>query len=711
MARFFLPPPTKRNDLTDALCEAYNGSDAEYAHLSLYWAFCHWFLRGLRNFQPHRFVRGVPNLPQRDAAQRRRVRYEKALVQAETEMGRILGIDLDPAVVRRPGIGLDNIREDAVSQALLDDCAPGMLTPQLQLTQAYHLVAYGTVGSLVCQPEYVQRLWRPSLHLIPAWELRPLPSSISGLEQLGGVCWHRWVPIDWLRRRYKGIIKVPKNIDESAARAAAYGSNIAEDGSPISQAAIFGGVGGPSNGSYLRYNKGDDNSRAGSTQYGQLREWWCFADYDHVSRYILQIGDTAPLVDLDYTTDEWQEKLEGKLPPVPINIGRYYEVGSFWGRSFVDRQIPINRELEMLFGDWLDNLRTVDRLRLLAIPSTMGITLNSLAESRKNKVVFYRPDMSAPALKPEVIGPPNSGDAMGKSIGLLSNAMNETSAQGDLVYGGVPKRLESARALAVVGQYQNLPIAVVGQSLEAMYRGVWRATLGYARFQSTHSSDPITIAVRRLDEMCVGLAIDPKTGLATISRYPLPEPSSIELTIRSKQPRTQDLMEEKLLAYRKEGLLTTTETLIQLVRERVDGPRVDRAPFYNYCVAWLENSVLYGDGKTPGKITYQELGENHLIHYLYIKELICSPAYYAASPEVKKVLVAHMQYHETHLAQLPEGMPPLDAMGRPQQLNAEMMAAGGQMPPMGLDTNLNQLQLGAGGGAGQPGGPEGAGGY
>ncbi len=698
--KFWLPPPKSKSDVQQALRFAYEASTAEYMHLSMYWAFCHWFMRGMRNFTPNRMGRGVPSLPMRDSGQRRRVRCEKALVQAETEMGRILGIDVGPAVNRRPGIGLDSIREDSISQAVLDDCALDMLTPQHAITQAYHLVTYGTVGTLVCQQEAALGSWHPGLQLIPAWELRPFPGSVSGMEQLGGDCWFRWVPIEWLRQRYKGVVKVPRDLDKDAGvKNAPFGSAVPTLGSPFSQTAVFGGIGGPTAGQYIRYqNESPSGPNKDSTEYGEVREWWLLASPDRVARYVLQVGDSEPLIDIDYTQDEWLEKLGGTLPLRPLNTGRYYEVGSYWGRAFVDRLIPINREAELLMADWLDNLRTVDRLRFLTIPRSSGFNLRDLAEARKNKVLFYNPDLTNAQIKPDVVGPPNTGDAMGKTIGMLLGTMDSLGAQGELVYGGVPKNVDSARALAVIGQYQNLPIAVVGESLAGMYRGVWRATLNYVRFQRKINPQPLTIPIRRIDEMCIGLVIDRKSGRIALGDYAIPEAGEIDVTVRSKKPAIEALMEEKIFAYRKEGVLSQVGAMIELVRNRVEGPRVDRVPYYNYVVAWLENALIYNDGKTPGHVTYQSKGENHLIHFMVISEVVASPAYYAASEDVQKVLLTHKDYHAGFLPGMPEGAPSLDSLGQPTQLPAGLAQQFGQPgpTPAGLDTGLNTLALNPG---------------
>ncbi len=687
MSRFYLPPKSKNSDdVREALRNAYDDAEAEYVHKSIAWAFAHWYIAGVRDFRAGSFIKGMPSVPTRDTRQRRRVRCENSLVQAQTEMGRLIGIDLGPSVKRRPGLGLDNIREDALSQAVLDDCEPSMLTSQTKVAQAYHLVTYGTVGIITEPPDPALRTWKPRASLVPAWELRPLPGQVSSPEQAGGLSWCRWVNLDWFKNKFRNVVKVPRDIDDQTTQVESteYGRGRDEAGAPNVVLPILGGIGAYSTMGFTRYQSlNEEPSDAQKTRLCQLREHWLTSGDGRVTRYVLQIGDTKPLLDLDYTSDEWLTKLGGVLPCLPLNIARYYYVGSWWARSFVDKQIPLNREMETLLGEWLDYLLTLSQLTALCMPSTMGIGKRQLDEIRKNKALFYTPDGAAPNLEPKVISPPNVGDAMGRTVGMLNQLQKEQSAQGELIYGGVPGRLESARATAMVGQFQNVPIAGPAESLAGAWVDTWRAALGFVRYQSDVLASQINVEVRRIDEMSVGLKFDPKSGRVALGEFAFPDPYAVQLSIRSKEPRDPRTSKEEILQYRQVGLMTANECLIQLVREGIDSPRLDRTPYNNYVCAWTENATFFQGGTVVGN----EHAENHTIHLLVHLEFAQSLTFKAMKDQEQRVVLQHIDWHKSQLASLPDPVPGMDnadnwGSGGPPGLRAQM----GAPPGAGMDT-------------------------
>lgn len=692
---FYLPPPSKKSAVTAALRDAYQESQQEYQQRAIGWAFAHFFMQGQRSWGSNLAMPGLPSQTRRDDKKRRRVRHEKALVQAQTEMGRVLGIDLWPKIRRRPGLSLDTVREDAVCGALCDDAARWMLRPQLLISQAYQLVTYGTVGGLVHQPAD-PTAWRPALSLVPAWEMRPLPGNMTSADQVltGGISWCQYVNIDWLKSRYSDLIKLGKRDDiTSLLKEAVFGKQLAVEGSPQNFNLIWGGIGSAATlaNATAGTASGGTPADADMTTYGEMREHWLFTDGGHVQRYIMQIGDTDPLIDADFTSDEWRRIIGDILPTTPWGLSRYYEVGSFWGRGFVDKLLPLNREVELLLADWLDNLRTRDALTFLAMPGSLGISMSRMAEFRKNKLITYTPDASAPSARPEIIAPPNTGDALGKAIAILDGAQNDLTAQGELIYGGVPKRLESAKSLAMVGAYQNVPMAVCSKSLAAAYSDIWRGTLGYIRYQHKVRGKQIKTAVMRLDEMSLGLTIDPKTAEISLADYAIGDPANIDTTIRSEIPRDEDIILQQILLFKDKGLMTTSECMIDIVTEGLNLPRVSRAPYNNWLNAWRENIILYNDGRSPGTIDCDTSVENNLIHFLVIDELVQSAYYTVAEPAVQAVLKQHRQRHYDALPHLPEQMPGVDTLGQPQQFNPGLGQQVGMVPPLSMDSTMNTL--------------------
>jgi hypothetical protein len=691
MSKLYLPPVNKKVDVTEALRTIYRESESEFNNLCLFWDFAHWFLRGLRNFAPGTAAAGLPSTPFRDLKQRRRVRCELALVQASTEMARLMGIDLNPLVDTDIGLSLDKLRKNATAQGLLSDCAERFLTGNFASTLAYHLVTTGTVGVFVSQPTVRRDDWRPVREIVSAYQLRPMPGSIAGLDQLGGVGRVRWVPLPWLKALLpQGRLR---NLDEDAARLqeVQVGSVIHDAGSPAS-GYVAGGVGAAPSSSPVRY--GQPGHEAGKTQWGELREWWQIADNDHVTRYILQVGEAEPLIDLDYTSDEWLDRLGGVLPVPPMGLGRYREVGSFFGRGFVETIIPIYREMEFVLADWLDHARTRSRMTFTVIPTTSGINKHNFHECLRNRTIFARPDLSESRAEPKIISPGVADEALGRSVGMLAQLGQQLGAQGELLYGGAPRQLESARALAVVGQYQNVPIAGVAENINQMMSAVWRAVLGYVRHHHAILGRDIVFSLRNADETALGVIVDPKTGTVRLGERTLDDPRSVKLSIRSKDPTDKALQLAELRMLRQDGLVSLREMQINIVRFGLTKSVISRRPYLQYALAWWENLILFGDGQTPGELDANWHVDDHVIHYLVVDSLAGSMAFRVASPNVQKLILQHRDTHQKLIRRGLDEMPSLDSLSpgsQPAGVPPGLLQKLGQPVPEGMDAGMNEV--------------------
>jgi hypothetical protein len=187
--RFYLPPSSSRKEVAAALKYHNDSNLAEYQQRAVEWTRAHWFVQGVRNLKillPN--SGGVPTPTFVDSTGQRRVRIELAVQMMQTEIGRILGIDLSPGVVRSPGIGLDSVRGTAISQTVLDDFWTRYDTHEFRLALAAGLVTYGTMGVTAFDVESGHGgIFGGSLALIPPWELMPLPSGITGIDQVSGI--------------------------------------------------------------------------------------------------------------------------------------------------------------------------------------------------------------------------------------------------------------------------------------------------------------------------------------------------------------------------------------------------------------------------------------------------------------------------------------------------------------------------------------------
>lgn len=695
MSKIYLPAPSMKREVQQTLNFHVAGSMQELHQKSIFWTFTHWFLQGMRNFRLRSLTGGgSPSLTFSDNKGRKRVRFEQALVDFSVEMGRIQGIDLSPMVVRKRGLGLGGIRDESVSQALLDHLWSIWNSPAFKTNKAYMLAAYGTSAQILLPPQAKHKhRWEPELRLIAPWEILPMPSGAVGNDQTGMIGWKQYVALDWLKENFKNLGKLPsKDNPDLETIQAAYGAKLHTTDAPTVNYPGAYGIGPVS---YTDVQRPANSNLESGTEYVELRQFWTVNDDYTTDRYILQLGMMKPTIDIDYTSDEWQDKLQGTLPICPLTVDRYREVGSFWGRGFADVIIPIYREVEYLFADYVANLRDADRLRALAIPNSMDMNLTSLDGLVRNKILAWSPDPNAPSAHPEILSPPNTGDGLGKAIGLMAQMGQALTGQGPLLQGEAPGRVEGGPGLAIVAEAQNTGLVSLGESLNASMTGIYKAALGYTRHmqdlnQKLDLGIQFSIQLHRMDSLPLGLKLDQESGEISVTDLRLPDPRLIQTSIRAKSPRSKTSVLAALNEMHQAHRITTTDWRIAVELEGLDLPLVDRTDFVNYETAKLEVLVLYGDGETPGKITTHPETENHVIHYMVIAEVCASTAYRAASKAVRRKLLSHKQYHESQLGLL--GNPPdqgqtVDRLGNISDINPQLAGLLGGAP-LGLGTQV-----------------------
>lgn len=692
MPKFYLPKASKKSEVAKALDYHYDRGTRELTQRSQYWTLSHWYLQGVRNFRL-KGVRdgGLPASSFTDTKGRRRVRYERALVQCQVEMGRILGIDRSPAVQRESGVGLDKLRSESLSQAILEHIKRKQSWGALSLAHAYQLVCYGTSGVAVVQPEPFLGQWEPAIELVPPWELRPLPGYVTGTDQVGGISWSRWVPLEWLKTQYKKRAKLPRDIEQRhLVSASLYGEEPQAIASPGRAYNEFGGVvPSASMGTASAGTGGGAIEHEATTTYIELRESWLTAHDGSAYRYIVQAGGGEPIVDADFTEDEWQDRLGGILPMCPVSVARYSEVGAFYGRGFADRQIPLNREQELMLGDILESVREADRLRILAIPTTSGINVRQFRETvKRDRFMSYQPDYAAPQHQPQIISPPNMGNAFQQTFMMVDGMQQQLAAQGELLYGGVPGRVDSTGAVAMLAEYQNVPISVVSESIASCWSHTWKACLGYVKFFHDKVDPNLLIQVGALDQGAVGLVLDPNGGVE-LSDKAIPDPHDLTVTIRSKDPRSKNIIRGDLDAMLKAGLISQVGYRIMADKEGLDLPLEDHTAYEHWKTAWWENLVMFGDGETPGEIEGHSYGDNHTIHYLVCRAIIAMTIFRKASKAVQRKIESHCQWHAQQMGVPADPVETINQMtggvepGNPQIM--QMLGMGGP-PGMGAAT-------------------------
>lgn len=674
--------PTGKPELKEALQHHYSLGLRELYQKSRVWTQVHWYLLGMRNFRGM-WSSGLSSFE--DISGQRTVRWERALSAIQTDIGRVMSLDVRPAVVRPPGITIGGIRDTAIAQASLDYLVSDWNLDRLKMSLGYYLSAFGTGGLGVWGPGTPGVSDHVHIDTIPPWELMPLPGAASSGEATGGLIRRRWVDADWLREAMRDRLPRFPSIEKLDPRQVAPGAYVTLRGDPTK-----GMREAPIPEIAEEQAKREEASRK-KGKYVLLKEFFIDGPEADSCRRWITMGGPEILDDLDYTSSDGTR---GELPVRPVHPARYLSLGSFYGRGLADRLIYYNREIEVVIANLLQNLADLDWFGITYVPADMGINLADFKKSRKNRFGTYYRDVGGSNDQPLRLGPNNVGTLGAPALQILTELMGAITNQGDLYAGKVPGRLESARALGVYLETQNIPMAPVIESVSSAFIGVYKALLGIAK---TVIPQEFPLKMLRLDSAILGLRVDPASGQVKVAPDELPGPYAVEISVRNKAPENQQQKLNLLQDHLRMGVISPLMYRILLMKEGLAGETLlDRAEYESYRKAWWENIILFGDGKASSTeaegLDGSEVGDIHPIHKFVHKEVMASIAWQRADESIRELFLEHYAQHETYSG-LPEMIPSVTELagladGLPPELMGALGEAGaggpaGPSPPTG----------------------------
>lgn len=662
--QFYLP---EKKDAIEQ-CLRYHGdlNDTELQRFATTWTRCHWWVQGVRNLQITSALRGAgPGETFVDSKGVRRVPLETAVQQMFTDMGRILSIDWGPRVSRKVGISLDDIRGTAISEAVLDLFWSRFRTDEFLLQWAQALSTFGTVAAGAFDLGDPRKgVFGATLMLIPAWEVTPLPATPVGLNEVSGTSWGRWVPLRFIKDMLAGpgLIQLPKNLDELEPIEGPSAGVLQSAGSPTPNVPTPGMSGVPAlTSSYYgppsrRLSNRGTAMDEPTEKYVLLKDHWVESDDGSVLRHLITVGPHL-------AHDTNYEELGGELPLMPVKVFRRDYAGGFYGRGVVERLVPLNRQMELLLADVITNVADADRMRFLAIPRSSGINERSMRLALKNRYLTYDPDPSAPQHRPELIVAPNVGDSGGRLLSTMMGMTNSLVAQPSMLQGQLPgARMDSAAALSVMTEQGNVPMKPVVISARGAWKGLYRKLLSIF---NERIPDQEVLPLIRVDESMIGVKYDPAAGGVKLAENPIPNPRSLEINIRSENPRPKSQIKMELDEALEKGLISKIEYRIEAWRAGLELPLGSQAAQNNWLTASVENLILFGDGQTPGQPQANMFANNHPIHYMVHQAFMASPVFMAASAEVRQAFTMHLvEQHQPELGPIPDGLETLDMLGQ-----------------------------------------------
>lgn len=653
--KFQLPDNTvaNKNQVEQIFQYLVSAGKSKMNPISINWYINHFYMRGIRNFSNINYGGGTLNASYLDASGVLKFKYEDIVAKYQAQLGRLLSINLAPAVSRR-GRSLDGLRKASTAQVVLDSVFPQGKVSKLALAAFPPLLHYGTIGFGL----WVEGEDSIGVEVINPWELIPIPIDVSSPQDVRGLIRVRYVPTEWIKglaitpgkksKAYKGMDdwKVP------------FGDLPAEVASKFQGTASLTSTGGgffvrSSNSQVETQWKGRGGTKKDETQVDitLLVEVWTETSDGYLAEYLIFAGSPEKLNQL-YRHDHSPHRYH-----MPITIARDIVVGGFYGRSFVDMLIPLNTEAEYSLSSVFQTVSDFDLYGIQMWPASLGTPPDAHRGQDGIKRVTYEPDYTTPELKPFNIMPAKMTKPQIDAALLAGSLMDKVANQPtEMLRADAPGRVDSASGLGLLFETGTIPLTPTAKNVAEAISGIYRSMLGICKDIWPNRK---VVEISNLDDSLAGIAFDIETGQIDLDRNAIPSPDEVNINVASEVPISKEQQKMELKEALKDQVITLNEYSFQIREKGLNLPVGNEAAYQNYRRSKLENLSLFGDGETPGKVTVSER-DNHPIHLEVLDAFMARPEFYAATAKVRDAFVAHFEEHRIGLGILPEEMPPME---------------------------------------------------
>lgn len=655
--------PKNKEQLLRATDYLENAARQRRRHMRVSWVHDLAYVRGIRKFRVL-WETGEVQISYQDDRGELNLRYEDTLQKRQREIGRLMQIDTRPAV-KPLGLGLDALRKASTAQVVLEYLESNQSGEEIKQRMVEDLIDFGTAALGIWVSDKVHIGATTIIENIPAWEILPIPTEPARNYEVKGMCRDRWVPFDWLKA--KNGLTFPRNREELDLRKIAPGERVPNDSDPE----FWRSQGNASSGSTgSQREKGYARGTDLSIDWVYLREFWIEGDQGRVARYIVKAGN-AIVLDVDDFGDD---------PPVmPISVARYHSTG-FYGRSFISPLIPINKQVEKMAANVFQNIIDLDVMGIKVLPTSAGINKKALRDMGRNRYLFADFDYSLPQAKPYQLLPQNLGDMPSKTIAFGNSLIDRLSRESDMYSGKAPGRMDSARGLGLLYETMSIPLVPVTASIANAYAQIYRAMLQKARELLGEDN---AIRLITLDDATPGVQINPSDGSMSLDgESGIPDPSEVHIDIKERLPRFPEKRKAELDEALQSQRIDPVDYIIIALKENLDIPLGNRGIIENIRTQWLENLIMFGDGKEPGEVTTNPKYDNHKIQLRILEDFMARPEFRLSSEAVQQKFYRHHEYHEQSLGSWPEQIPsPETFENMPEDLQQMMSQAAGPMGP------------------------------
>jgi hypothetical protein len=585
-------------------------------------------------------------------------------------------------VIRRND-SLDGQRAAATDQAVLTHLFPSAKINRAKNAVMQPFLFYGTVGL---------QLWETpddpkdqDIQLLMPWQITPIPTSLNHPGEARGVIVRKRMPIEEIKKQFRQYRFRRGAITEAERTTVARGDmpgDQTDDQSLIGTFTIDDFFTDYRTETSAKSAKtGSDDGKTDRMEIAWVGAVYLWDERRYLREQIVFVGSKLLFRESFTLTKTYR----------PITTLHDIDVGSFYGRSWMELQIPINAELEGAIGRTFQNVKNLDMYGFTMVPMNMGVARQAMvAKSGGPKFMPYEWDMMSPGGQNiQQIRPFTSGNFATQALASGLTLSDRMAKQPPMLSGEAPGRVASASALGTLMESSNIPIAPSAFAIAEAFAEIYRAAL--CRAMKTFDVQD-TIAVTMLDDSLVGIVYNPQSGTITLSDSGVAHPDTVEVTVRSMAPVSKQQQKLELENEFDKGRISPTEFRLKARLMNLELPVGNNIEWENYVKARTENALLFHDGKTVPEGSPEQVGvlfsrqaDMHEVHLMVHRELVASIKFSLASPAVRKRILDHIGLHEADgMGQIPEGMGNIeDEAAQTLMFQQQGMGGMGGMPMAG----------------------------
>ena len=681
MARLALPK--KENELVDALdAELIPAEQEAMVHITTH-KVIDAYLAGTRKFRIQDRFLGNVSIAFENSQGELDMRYEEIVRLYLTEMGRYMKMEINP-VAGKKGESLDALRKAAIGSATLGALSAPLPLEYIKRQTLIPFLKHGTVGLNHIETGFSDM--PDQIEVVPARQLRGIPSWVDGTGNLMGIARKRWVPLRWLSDRMKNVFdkKIDLKRPESKmnARDVPWGGGPPDvhdrDSSAYGATGIWTPKNDPIGTQISRGGGGGFYDRPGPRKDGRLyvplEEIYIYDDTQQfVARFVVKVGKTILL------NENFEEQEVRVL--CPLHVARHTDIGKMFARGYIAPLMPINDQIERMLQSLFKNIQELDMFGTLFIPGASGIDIKRWRTGPRPKAEKFEPDPLNPNLQPFKLAPVNTGLMPAKVADIAGGILQKLSGQGSAFEGETSGRIDSAAGLGFLFNTGNISLGLPSHGLADAFAGVYSRMLQVAKERLAPGE---TVKLATIDDAIAGVILDPQTGDMKLAENPIPQPWEIKVDIKDRQPRDREVRKQELKELFGAQLVDPMRFWITVMEENLDMPGAPRELWETWRKATWQIITLFRDGITPGNLDIGEHTQNPDVQLVKLQEFMNKIEFSLASEAVRKAFETWKMDLEILAGQrFPSELPPPeDAAMVQQQMVQQQQQTGGPGGPL-----------------------------